>query len=319
MCARRLLWACLSALSWTYTSTSLIFLRSATFDTEHERLDERRRALFADDAGIQTGAPAIYLLHFEKVTTAARRAVLASSSLILGYVPHNTLLVSSEAPSSVLRAIQGVTWSMSLLPAHKIDPQLLEVLDETSADAAPRSVVVQVVDLIRPRAWPHGLQRQGCRCSTRSFGASTILLSCRTADHVRCACDWIARQPEAIWLEAKAEYAVLNKYAVPLVRHTTEANGMRPNSLDIESVRALSSRVGASPASHDTCRSVRLSCGKGNVGRRAPAPSSMQPDFKSCPESGTPRSDAPPSPSPICCSARVPQSRGPGFCPDLVP
>ena len=29
---------------------------------------------------------------------------------------------------------------------------------------------------------------------------------------------------------------------------TTEANGMRPNSLDIESVRALSSRVGASPA-----------------------------------------------------------------------
>ena len=108
---------------------------------------------------------------------------------------------------------------MSLLPAHKIDPQLLEVLDETSADAAPRSVVVQVVDLIRPRAWPHGLQRQGCRCSTRSFGASTILLSCRTADHVRCACDWIARQPEAIWLEAKAEYAVLNKYAVPLVLH----------------------------------------------------------------------------------------------------
>ena len=51
---------------------------------------------------------------------------------------------------------------------------------------------------------------------------------------------------------------------------------MRPNSLDIESVRALSSRVGASPASHDTCRSVRLSCGKGNVGHRAPAPSSMQ-------------------------------------------
>ena len=29
---------------------------------------------------------------------------------------------------------------------------------------------------------------------------------------------------------------------------TTEANGMRPSSLDIESVRALSSRVGASPA-----------------------------------------------------------------------
>ena len=211
---------CLWAISWSYTSPSLILLRSATLDTEHERLDERRRALFADDTAVQAGAPAVYLLHFDKVTTAARGAVLASSSLILGYVPHNTLLVSSEAPAAALRAIDGVTWSMPLLPAHKVDPQLLELLDETGADAAAlHSVVVQVVNLVGPRTWQPRLQHQGCVCATRSFGASTILLECSTANHARCACDWISRQPETIWLEAKAEYAVLNKYAVPLVLH----------------------------------------------------------------------------------------------------
>lgn len=187
-----------------------------TFEVAARRIESgEARAAFATDvtapANVMTARGVLpYLVQFRHVVTAEERARLEKlGARVIGYVPHNTLLV--EAGPERLREVagdEGVQWMGEYKPEYKLSPGLRGAVRGVGGTNAV-DVRVYVFDESDVGRVMEAIERAGGVVT--GFEPSGVMVAARLTYG---QCEEVARSAGVRWIELAPRYKMCNNVVV---------------------------------------------------------------------------------------------------------